>query len=103
MRTRPMAMSFATSVRPEPALLVTTVRSLAPCSSSAWVSSTGTPELPKPLMKTVLPSRTPSTASASDPTRLSSTDRFYQPGRPADPGVRRTETRGTLCASHPAD
>src|SRR3954452_12055576 len=73
LRTRRSRSSAATSVSPLPALLVTTVRSLAPCSSSACVSSTGTPELPKPPTSTVAPSRTPSTAAASVGTRLSST------------------------------
>src|SRR4051794_35050698 len=73
LRTRRSRSSAATSVSPLPALLVTTVSSRAPCSSSAWVSSTGTPELPKPPMSTVAPSRTPSTAAAGEATRLSST------------------------------
>ena len=73
LRTRRSRRRAATSVSPLPALLVTTVRSLAPWSSRAWVSSTGMPEFPKPPMSTVAPSRTPSTAAASDGTRLSST------------------------------
>src|SRR4051794_26802130 len=73
LRTRRSRSSAATSVSPLPALLVTTVSSRAPCSSSAWVSSTGTPELPKPPMSTVAPSRTPSTAADGEATRLSST------------------------------
>jgi hypothetical protein len=72
-RTRRSRISAAMSVSPLPALLVTTVRSRAPCSSRACTSSTGTPELPKPPTSTVAPSATSATASASVATRLSIT------------------------------
>jgi hypothetical protein len=61
------------SVSPLPALLVTTVRSRAPSSSTACTRATGTPELPNPPTSTVAPSPIPVTASAGDATRLSIT------------------------------
>ena len=65
MRTRPFASSAASPVSPLPALLFTTVRSVAPCSIRASISATGIPAMPKPPISTVEPSATPPTASAA--------------------------------------
>jgi hypothetical protein len=43
-------------VSPLPALLLTIVRSRAPCAISASISSSGSPAVPKPPIITVAPS-----------------------------------------------
>ena len=49
----PSASSAASPVSPLPALLLTTVRSVAPCRISASISATGIPARPKPPTSTV--------------------------------------------------
>ena len=56
--------SRARPTRPTPALLETTVRSLAPCSIRPSISALGWPMLPKPPSSTTEPSRMPAIASA---------------------------------------
>src|SRR4051812_24456722 len=51
-------------MRPTPALLQATVRSLAPCSISPSISAFGCPTAPKPPSRTTEPSLMPSMASA---------------------------------------
>ena len=58
LRTRPAFSSAARPVSPLPALLLTIVRSRAPCAISASISSFGWPAPPKPPIITVAPSRT---------------------------------------------
>ena len=64
LRTRPALSSAARPVSPLPALLLTTVRSFAPCSIRPSISSLGMPAVPKPPISTVAPSGMPASASA---------------------------------------
>src|SRR3954453_1885931 len=65
LRTRRSLISRARPASAWPALLLTTVRSVAPHWSSASISSIGWPALPKPPISTVAPSWMPATASAA--------------------------------------
>lgn len=49
-----------------PALLLTTVKSVAPCWIKASMSVAGMPAIPKPPIRIVEPSSTPSTAAAAE-------------------------------------
>src|SRR6266852_618152 len=69
-RTRPAAINPANPRVPVPALLATTVRPVAPCSSRASISSSGWPTAPNPPSRTVDPSLMPSSAAASSVTCL---------------------------------
>src|SRR6516165_6396968 len=69
--TRPAASNAASPARPVPALLATTVRSRAPCSTTASHRASGNPAPPNPPQRMVAPSAIPATASARPSTRLS--------------------------------
>src|SRR5262249_44262768 len=71
LRTRFAWMSAASPVSPLPALLLTMVRSLAPCAISASMSAAGIPALPKPWIITVAPSGTSASAASGLATILS--------------------------------
>src|SRR5262245_59945851 len=58
--------SAAMPTSPFPALLFTIVRSFAPCAISASISSSGTPEPPKPPTRMVAPSRTSASAASME-------------------------------------
>jgi hypothetical protein len=64
LRTRPASISPASPPLPPPALLATTTRSFTPVSISASTRALGWPTAPKPPSSTVMPSRTPFSASA---------------------------------------
>jgi hypothetical protein len=64
LRTRPSGQQRGEPGSPLPALLLTIVRSRAPCSISASVSSSGRPAVPKPPIITVAPSGTSASASS---------------------------------------
>src|SRR5690625_5537691 len=70
LRTRPAWMSAARPVSKLPALLLTTVKSRAPWSISAWINSVGAPAPPNPPMRMVAPSWMPAKASARPGTYL---------------------------------
>ena len=70
LRTRLAFSSAARPVSPLPALLLTMVRSRAPCAISASISSDGMPAVPKPPIITVAPSCTSATAASGDPDDL---------------------------------
>ena len=70
LRTRFAPSSAARPVVPLPALLLMMTRSLAPCSSSASISSIGWPAVPKPPIMTVAPSGTSARAAAALATSL---------------------------------
>src|SRR5436309_11316527 len=70
LRTRPAAINPARPRVPVPALLATTVRSVAPCSSSASINSSGWPTAPNPPSSTVAPFWMPSSAAARSATCL---------------------------------
>src|SRR5690348_8932206 len=63
---RPALNSAAIPTSPLPALLLTMVRSFAPCAMSASTSSSGTPEPPKPPTRMVAPSRTSASAASTE-------------------------------------
>src|SRR6476646_3605297 len=65
LRTRPAASRAESPVSPLPALLLTIVRSVAPCSMSASIRRVGIPAMPNPPTRTVAPSSIPATASAA--------------------------------------
>ena len=73
--TRLALSSAASPVSPLPALLLTIVRSLAPRSMRASISSPGMPAVPKPPIITVAPSKTSATAAVGETTVLSIMDR----------------------------
>src|SRR5262245_11081309 len=70
LRTRRAFSSAASPVSPLPALLLTMVRSFAPCAMSASISSAGIPAGPNPPIKIVAPSGTSASASVTDETIL---------------------------------
>src|SRR5262245_17188422 len=70
LRTRLALSRAASPVSPLPALLLTMVRSFAPCAVSPSISSAGIPAGPKPPIKIVAPSCTSASASATDETVL---------------------------------
>src|SRR5882672_1884271 len=61
---RPALNNAAMPTSPLPALLLTMVRSFAPCAISASTSSSGTPAPPKPPTRMVAPSRTSASAAS---------------------------------------
>src|SRR5690242_15095192 len=63
---RPALNSAAIPTSPLPALLLTMVRSFAPCAISASISSSGTPEPPNPPTRIVAPSRTSASAASTE-------------------------------------
>ena len=65
LRTRFAFSSAARPVSPLPALLLTMVRSRAPCAISASISSDGMPAVPKPPIITVAPSVNPGDGGGS--------------------------------------
>lgn len=76
--TRVIRCSASSTPSPAPSipqLLLTTARSVAPCSSSAAMITHGIPDSPKPPTATTAPSGTSATASAADATTLSITCR----------------------------
>src|SRR5215475_8565791 len=72
-RTRFVFSNAARPVSPLPALLLTIVRSRAPCSITASTSAAGRPAPPKPPIMIVAPSLMPATAAAADSTTLLTT------------------------------
>src|SRR5437764_8053696 len=71
LRTRPSPISRATPSRPRPAVLWTTVSSLAPVSMRPSIKALGSPTWAKPAISTVEPSLMPASASATERTNLS--------------------------------
>ncbi|MOA42877.1 hypothetical protein D3C78_1649700 [compost metagenome] len=61
----PASIIAAMPMRPLPALLLMTVRFFGPLSISAWISSMGAPEPPKPPIMIVAPSPMPESASSA--------------------------------------
>src|SRR5882672_7986644 len=64
LRMRPALKSAAIPISPLPALLLTMVRSFAPCAMSASTNSSGTPAPPNPPTRMVAPSRTSASAAS---------------------------------------
>src|SRR5437899_5369753 len=80
LRTRRALSSAASPVSPLPALLLMTVRSLAPCAIKASISAAGWPATPKPPIMTVAPSRTSAIAASTVATVLSTMRDGYHGG-----------------------
>src|SRR5437870_4289331 len=74
LRTRFLLSNAASPTSPLPALLLTMVRSRAPCSISASISCDGIPAVPNPPIITVAPSGMSTTAAAGVATVLSIID-----------------------------
>src|SRR6478735_6383036 len=71
-----MRLAFRSTPSPQsstPQLLLTMLRSVVPCASSASMRAIGLPESPKPPTARLAPSGMSATASAADPTVLSIT------------------------------
>src|SRR5215467_1424930 len=64
LRMRRALNSAAIPTSPLPALLLTMIRSFAPCAIRASISSSGMPEPPKPPTRMVAPSRTSASAAS---------------------------------------